>query len=539
MLCEIYCEQFHQKKISFHDGLNVVLGSPTAENSIGKSTLMLIVDFAFGGDTYTNAKDIQKNIGDHSIGFKFCFDNKDFFFLRSFIDRNIVWTCDEIYNKIDSMSVADYCNWLSNQYGLNLHKLSFRDAVGRYLRAYGKDNYDENYPLHATSKEKGEKATTVLLKLFDRYKLIDDLETRAKESKENLQTFTKAQAHNYVAKITKKQFDKNEKEIQAKSEANEHLSKQLDSGLLDLDAEASERAIEIKRQLSHARRMRSKLNSQISTLDENAQYKFSDTTDTFTALTRFFPDANIQHIEEIEKFHNRISDIFHSELRAEKRAIEKQLADIAEVISSLEEELNGLIQNPNLSKIILQKHADTVREIDRMTRENEAYQKKKELKKIKDDDELSLSNAKGELFAVVEKTINAEMERINDLLYTEKRNAPIIHFENGKYRFYTPDDTGTGIAFKGLVVFDLAMLHLTKLPIVVHDSLILKQISDDAVENILLQYTACGKQVIIALDKQDSYSRKTYEELEKHTVLKLTSGGEELFGRSWSKKSKE
>ncbi len=81
------------------------------------------------------------------------------------------------------------------------------------------------------------------------------------------------------------------------------------------------------------------------------------------------------------------------------------------------------------------------------------------------------------------------------------------------------------------------MLHLTKLPIVVHDSLILKQISDDAIENILFQYSACGKQMIIALDKQESYSKKASEELEKHTVVKLTSGGEELFGRSWSKKA--
>ena len=58
MLREIYCEEFHQKHITFHDGLNVVLGSPKADNSIGKSTLMLIVDFAFGGDTYVEASDI-------------------------------------------------------------------------------------------------------------------------------------------------------------------------------------------------------------------------------------------------------------------------------------------------------------------------------------------------------------------------------------------------------------------------------------------------------------------------------------------------
>lgn len=107
------------------------------------------------------------------------------------------------------------------------------------------------------------------------------------------------------------------------------------------------------------------------------------------------------------------------------------------------------------------------------------------------------------------------------------------------YTFHTPEDTGTGIAFKGLVVFDLAMMHLAKLPILVHDSLILKQISDDAIENILAQYSACVKQIIIALDKQDSYSTRTATELEEHTVLRLAPDGNELFGRLWSKYANE
>ncbi len=81
--------------------------------------------------------------------------------------------------------------------------------------------------------------------------------------------------------------------------------------------------------------------------------------------------------------------------------------------------------------------------------------------------------------------------------------------------------------------------HLAKLSILVHDSLILKQISDDAIENILAQYSACGKQIIIALDKQDSYSTRIATELEEHTVLRLAPDGNELFGRSWSKHANE
>ena len=52
MLKEIYSSVIKQKTIKFHKGLNVVLGDNNASNSIGKSTMLLIIDYVFGGDTY-------------------------------------------------------------------------------------------------------------------------------------------------------------------------------------------------------------------------------------------------------------------------------------------------------------------------------------------------------------------------------------------------------------------------------------------------------------------------------------------------------
>ena len=42
MLREIICDKFKEKKIEFHDGLNVVLGDEQGSNSIGKSTFLMI-----------------------------------------------------------------------------------------------------------------------------------------------------------------------------------------------------------------------------------------------------------------------------------------------------------------------------------------------------------------------------------------------------------------------------------------------------------------------------------------------------------------
>ena len=66
--------------------------------------------------------------------------------------------------------------------------------------------------------------------------------------------------------------------------------------------------------------------------------------------------------------------------------------------------------------------------------------------------------------------------------------------------------------------------------------MVLKQIEDIAIEKILEFYDKSEKQIFIALDKVSSYSTKSQEILKRNRVLQLGIEGNELFGRSWSKK---
>lgn len=332
---------------------------------------------------------------------------------------------------------------------------------------------------------------------------------------------------------TQRVYDQNERDIARISSEIEELSSGLESGLLDVDATASEQAVYIKKLLSRARRARSKVQARWNMLDENGTYVFSSTTETFSDLQRFFPDAAVAQLEEIEDFHRTISSVFKAELRAERAKLEKELAEYDQIIREYEAQLKELIQNPKLSKVILTRHTELLREKDRMQKENDAYSKLLQLKVNRDADADRLKTIRQQQLALVSYQLNEEMSRLNDAIYEGSYNAPVLDFTETGYNFFTPDDTGTGIAYKGLVVYDLAVLGLTKLPVLVHDSVVLKQISDDAIERIIELYSSCGKQVIIALDKQDSYSEKTARLLSDSAVLRLTSNGQELFGRSW------
>lgn len=87
-------------------------------------------------------------------------------------------------------------------------------------------------------------------------------------------------------------------------------------------------------------------------------------------------------------------------------------------------------------------------------------------------------------------------------------------------------------------MFDLSILYNTVLPILIHDSIILKNIEDEAIEKIMKIYASfTEKQIFIAFDKQESYSNETQKIVQQNKVLELSPGGSELFGKAWNTKS--
>ena len=207
----------------------------------------------------------------------------------------------------------------------------------------------------------------------------------------------------------------------------------------------------------------------------------------------------------------------------------------------------------------MKRHNEFKSKKDELEMKNDAYNKFIELKNNESIDKKRVSNIKDQQLSILSSKINIEMNRLNNIIYKEKlidhaailnevcfifflgfgakrfdeNNAQILSFSKNNYSFATPENTGTGIAYKGLVIFDISVLNLTNLPIIVHDSFVLKQISDKAFEKILELYIKSEKQVIIAIDKKNSYTDETQKILDESVILNLGSNGNELFGKSW------
>ena len=297
---------------------------------------------------------------------------------------------------------------------------------------------------------------------------------------------------------------------------------------------------QLKAQLQDSRlRLETELQTKqrrLTLLSISLDYGLYPTEADLSALQEYFPTVNIRKLYDVEKYHKQLAAILDEQFATERQSVESEITVLQEQIQAIQSQISQLGFVGNLSKEFLDMHSEIKGRIDAIKAQNEAYLTLTDLQDAKKKADEMLKHAIESILDEIERAINDEMKALNDSLFTDMRKAPHLTFnEYNSYRFETPDDTGTGSNYKGMVIYDLAILHLTALPAIAHDSLILKNIGDGAVDGIMKIYTQSRKQVFIAFDKQAAYKPDTQRILSDNTVLKLSDGSCELYGESWNK----
>mgnify|MGYP000970001407 CR=1 FL=1 len=113
----------------------------------------------------------------------------------------------------------------------------------------------------------------------------------------------------------------------------------------------------------------------------------------------------------------------------------------------------------NMSKEFLDRHSEIKGEIDALREQNKAYLLQKSLQEAKVESNENLRQAIKNILREIENKLNTKMKGINDSLFSTLRKMPHIQFRKyDSHKFETPDDTGTGSNFNGMIVYDLAIL---------------------------------------------------------------------------------
>lgn len=554
MLYEIECEKFAKKvngqlvprgRIQLREGLNTVLGDKAAQNSIGKSTFLLVVDFCFGGDDYINPKicKAKEKLHSHTINFAFKFGNRIDYFCRSTKTPSEIGICDSDYKVLRTQTLKEFKDYLLEAYGITTPSISFREMVGRFLRIYGRENYAERYPLKY-GDVKPEASIETLEKMFNVFAFIEEYKSvyddKSKRTKVR-DDATKLGEMTNVAR-TKKEYNANEKEIERLKAELQKLMDREDAELSQEETDNLDKASEIRGQLTVLKRRRSRLVSQLNAVKANMSGGLVPVEEDLSELSEFFHDVDVQKLSQIEHFHDKMQRILSQEMGDEIAQLQILIDAVSAEMARLQEAQRKLGVPVTVSKKFMDQVVDIQRKIDILTAKNKAYDKTAKLKTEKKDAKIQLEDVRETQLQVVETSINQEMTRLNDYIYGGERYAPTIKFGNSRsgkptYDFWTEDDTGAGTNFKGLIIFDLALLRLTELPVIAHDSNIFKNIADLPIDKIMELYNQSKKQIFIAFDKEDTFYDVTRDIVHSTTIIELHENGGELFGWSWAKKA--
>ena len=357
MLIEMTSPAFKEKgkerpPIRFKDGLNVVLGKEDGENSIGKSSAMLAIDFVFGGNTYL-ASDGVKHIGDHTIFFTFAFDGKPYYFARNTASPDDIHVCSEGYQLTgDVWTKQEFANWLKEKYHIDFSGLSFRETMSSFFRIYGKENTDERRPLKGLPGESMQKSIDILVKLFDRYKDVEVFNGRLEEQKKKLAAYREARKYRFVPDLVggKTQYDENVAQIRSLQVELDNLTAEQVEDQKGIDIEKSR----IKSQLQASKlRLETEMQSKqrrLNLLNMSLEYGLYPTEADLSALQEFFPEVNIRKLYEVEKYHQKLAAILDEQFSAERQSVEGEIADLQEQIKALQTQISELGFVGNLSK---------------------------------------------------------------------------------------------------------------------------------------------------------------------------------------------
>ncbi len=550
MLVEVSCDKFEENgkvrpPIRFHKGLNAVVGNESGTTSVGKSTFLMILDFVFGGDDYIKkSREVHKeaNAGPHVIKFQFDFDGKPYFFSRSteIDEHNYVIPCDENYEPLpdEPMTLENYCGFLAEHYGLTEDGQTWRGCVSRFIRVDRRDTLlDTEKPLKSYKGEADRVGILALIKLFGEYAGISAPQKAKEEAEKDEKAYRDALSHEFIPAVKNiTEYKANAERIDNLEIILQDLAEKSSKGLLELTSLQAEQITSIRNKIASLRRQRSMMESQRTALETSRKEKKAKNLQSdYTELLRFFPDVDLRKLEEVEEFHRQLSSILNNELRSSEKHLIDMISLTNDEIARLEQEQLKISQIPNVNKATLVRYAELQKEIQDLQSANDAFDKKGELKKRVELMEEGLNEIIVKEMRYIETQLNSKMAQMNEDLYEEKTRPPIFHTISADlYNFSTEDDHGTAMRHKGVILLDLAILQTTKLPFIVHDSVLLLDGENDVIEKILGLYSAQkDKQVFIAFDKTATPRAK--EILKEAQVLNLRHGGFELFGRSWSK----
>jgi hypothetical protein len=533
MLLEIRCSVFRTGFVEFRLGLNVVLGDDNATNSIGKSTLLMIVDFVLGGSTLlSHNADLVTELGHHDYHYAFRFGEEIYRFKRGTHEPTVIYVCDELYEPTRGINLEEFTAILKQSYSIALPDLSFRALIGLYLRVWGKENLFVERPLHVAHGQAPRECVDNLVKTFGRYDAIRDLAGELATSESEVKAWKAATRHGIVPAVGKSEHSNNQKRLTQLEGELADIRANLAKYATNLSAIVNKEVLHLKLEKDRLLDLRLTIAGRLERVRRNLQENRQIRSASFRDLEKFFPEINQDRLARVEEFHRGVSKLLRLELKESDEQLTQEVERIDAGIRNIDDEMARTLSSVDEPGVLVDRVYEVAVALDDARKVNERFESETSLRANAKSLRAQLEEEKEKVLAIVQAVANDGMRRIVSSVFGEEHKSPRLSLRDNSYTFDVYDDTGTGTAYANLVVFDLAIFLATQLPVVAHDSLLFKNIENDSVARLLQVYLTTEKQSFIAIDEIEKYGRETADLLRERSVIQLDDQNV-LYVKDW------
>lgn len=536
MLIEIRSEKFREHTINFHSGLNVILGDDNATNSIGKSSLLMVIDFMLGGDSLLeHNRDLVIELGHHSYiaSFKFC--DKIYSFSRATDQKKFVFRMDG--DQVgDPMPVERYRAFLRASYNLSDTDISFRSLVGLYFRVWGKENAnDVHHPLHLYKSQSPRECVDNLIKTFGRYYPIKALSEDLERAEAEKRTLRAAIRSRHLPAVSRKAHTENVENIEKIEKEIEDIKNHLALYAANINQVVNRDVLDLKerkdRLLAALLTLRARLIRVNHNIDTNRHIK----DEYFTGILEYFPNVDADRLARVEEFHNGVAKLLRSELLESRTSISRQVEALENEVGEIDRELARKLSSVDQPSAIIDRVYRLSKDWTNAKSQNRTFEKTIALNQRIKELGQELSDQKQLVIAEIQRIINDGLRSFVDSAFGTHRKSPTLVLEEKNYEYNVFDDTGTGVAYSALVMFDLVVFLNTNLPLIGHDSLLFKNVENDSVAKLFALYNSTAKQSFVAIDEINKYGLEASELLRQHSVIQLRDDAV-LYIKDWRNK---
>lgn len=557
MLVRIWSPKFKSNgeprpPIEFHPGLNTIEGGKRAENAIGKSTVLQLIDFAYGGDDFAKSDTVQYPgaIGHHTIYFTLRLHHTDHHFSRDTAKpREVTEYSDSAWKEVSrKYSLDEYRDFLLEHYGLAGRDGSFRELVGRYIRIGEDDIANLDKPLSAYSRAKDVDGIKALLKLLNDQNIIE-LQEKVERLDAQYTSVSKVAKLGVIdaLRLTKKsEYEEAKTRLKNLQNRSKNLRTQADLDLFHAKTQARYEQQEVRRHLVPLRERLADLEAKLQIIKATISGEHRFTSQKLQEFYTFFPQAAREKLETIEYYHNRLTEIFRDQLEDQEQECQTAIAETKHQIDKGLLHIQKLGQTVELDDAIYDENAELAKEITGLTMQISNYE---ENEKRKADRKLAKDELQQELVS-----LDATIKKINDLLakykselYSGPKNPKpaVLSLQVKKSLSYSFDHQGNnsiGNKSINLLLLDYVLLTITDLPLLIHDSTLIKQAAYEPVEALMQVYAKSKdltskaeepKQIFFAFDATESYSKQAARVVEETRVIRLNDNKGALYGLTW------